>query len=238
MASGASWHRSDKVRARERGCAYGREITGSLGLVARAEVADAYDSRADEYVEKLGSLHQMADRDRASIEQWRESTAGRLLDAGCGPGHWTDVLSERGRRDVLGIDGSIRFLESARDRFPGSRFIVGDLFALPIASRSQDGILAWYSIIHTSPTDLSQILEEFARTLAPDGSLLLGFFAGDPGVVFEHAVTTAYYWSAEALTDLLHPHGFSVEHAETRTDPSAQRAHGELRARRSATFGR
>ncbi|GGO85233.1 methyltransferase [Nocardioides phosphati] len=204
----------------------------------RAEVAEAYDSRADEYVEKLGSLHQMADRDRATIEQWRDSTAGRLLDAGCGPGHWTDVLSERGRRDVLGIDRSTRFLESARDRFPGNRFIAGDLSALPVASRSQDGILAWYSIIHTPPTDLPQILEEFARTLAPGGSLLLGFFAGDPGVAFEHAVTTAYYWSAEALTDLLHPHGFTVEHAETRTDPGARRTHGGLRARRTAALGR
>ena len=203
--------------------------------MSRAEIAAAYDSRADEYVERLGSVHQMADRDRLMIEQWRDSTAGLLLDAGCGPGHWTDVLSARGRRNVVGIDGSTRFLESARDRFPGNRFVAGDLSALPVASRSVDGILAWYSIIHTPPAELPQILEEFARTLAPGGSLQLGFFAGDPGVAFEHAVMTAYYWSAEALTDLLHAAGFSVEHATTRTDPSAPRTHGELRASRTAT---
>lgn len=202
--------------------------------MARAEVAAAYDSRAEEYVEHLGSVHQMADRDRLTIVQWRDCTGGRLLDAGCGPGHWTEVLSERGRRDVVGIDGSTRFLESARDRFPGNRFVAGDLSALPVASRSLGGILAWYSMIHTPPPALPEILDEFSRALAPGGSLLLGFFAGDPGVEFEHAVTTAYYWSAEALTDLLHPHGFTVEHADTRRDPDARRPHGELRAGRTS----
>ncbi|NYG59314.1 SAM-dependent methyltransferase [Nocardioides daedukensis] len=198
--------------------------------MSRAEVAAAYDSRAEEYVEKLGSVHQMADRDRATIVQWRDSTGGRLLDAGCGPGHWTEVLSERGRRDVVGIDGSTRFLESARDRFPGNRFLAADLSAFPVTSRSLGGILAWYSVIHASPAELPEILDEFGRALAPGGSLLVGFFAGEAGVAFEHAVTTAYYWSAEALTDLLHSRGFTVEHEETRRDPDAHRTHGELRA--------
>ncbi|MFT3873669.1 MAG: class I SAM-dependent methyltransferase [Nocardioides sp.] len=200
--------------------------------MARADVADAYDARADEYVEKLGSVQQMADRDRVTIEQWRDTLAGRLLDAGCGPGHWTDVLSKSGRRDVVGIDASSRFLESARHRFPGNQFVMGDLAALPIRSRSVDGILAWYSIIHTPKEDLPQILREFARALAPGGSLLLGFADGEPGAAFEHAVTTAYSWSAEALTDLLHPLGFLVERAETRSDPDARRKHGELLAGR------
>jgi SAM-dependent methyltransferase len=202
----------------------------------RAEVAAAYDSRADEYVEKLGSVHQMADRDRLTLGEWRESTAGRLLDAGCGPRHWTELLSEHGRRVVVGIDGSTRFLESARDRFPGNRFIAADLSALPVASRCLGGILAWYSIIHTPPAELPEVLDEFARALGPGGSLLLGFFAGDPGVPFDHAVTTAYYWSAEALTDLLQPRGFLVENSGTRRDPDARRTHGELRASRTSTL--
>lgn len=196
--------------------------------MARAEVAEAYDSRADEYVEKLGSVQQMATRDRDTIETWRDGTPGRLLDAGCGPGHWTAVLGDGGRRESVGIDGSRRILESAHRRFPGTRFVAGDLAALPIGSRSVAGILAWYSIIHTPPADLHQVLGEFRRALAPGGTLLLGFFVGEPGTAFEHAVTTAYHWSAEALTDLLHPLGFVVERAETRNDPGARRTHGEL----------
>lgn len=200
--------------------------------MSRARIAVAYDARAEEYVEKMGALHQMAAHDRATIEAWRDSSSGILLDAGCGPGHWTDVLADRGHREVIGIDGSARFLESARRRFPHSTFVAGDLGALPLATGSVRGILAWYSIIHTAPSDLPGVLGEFARVLVPGGSLLLGHFEGDAGTPFDHAVTTAYFWSAEALTELLAPCGLVVERSASRQDPEAKRRHGELVATR------
>lgn len=196
----------------------------------RADVAAAYDALADEYTEKLGSLEQMASPDRATIERWRDGVSGRLLDAGCGPGHWADVLSDGRSRDVLGIDASTHFVESARQRFPHVPFVVGDLAALPVPTASVGGILAWFSVIHTTPVDVPATLGELARVLAPRGSLLLGFFDGDAGAPFDHAVTTAYFWSAEALGALLAPHGFVVERATARRDPGLRR-HGALLAR-------
>lgn len=196
----------------------------------RVDVASAYDSRADEYIEKLGSVEQMAPRDRATIELWRRGTAGRILDAGCGPGHWSDVLSDGGRHEVVGIDASARFAASAQQRFPHVNFLVGDLAALPLTTDSAGGILAWFSIIHTAPVDLPAIVREFARVLIPGRSLLLGFFDGEAGAPFDHAVTTAYYWSAESLAKLLAPHGFVVESAASRQDPGVRRQ-GELLAR-------
>jgi SAM-dependent methyltransferase len=188
-----------------------------------ADLAIAYDSRADEYIEKLGSVEQMAAQDRATIESWRDGIADRILDAGSGPGHWSDVLSVGGRRDVVGVDASARFAASARQRFPHVGFLVADLAALPIASRSVGGILAWFSIIHTAPASVPTILREFARVLIPGRSLLLGFFDGDAGAPFDHAVATAYYWSAEALGELLAQHGFVVERAAARQDPGVRR---------------
>jgi len=200
--------------------------------VARAEVAAAYDARAEEYVALLGSVEQMAATDRVTIERWRDATPGRLLDAGCGPGHWTAALAAGGRREVLGVDGSARFLESARARFPGVGFAAGDLAALPVASGSVGGVLAWFSVIHTAPADLPAVLAELARVLAPGGSLLLGYFDGEAGEPFDHAVTTAYRWSADALTDLLAAHGLVVERSAARQDPGVRRQ-GDLVARRS-----
>ncbi len=107
----------------------------------RADVATAYDSRADEYIEKLGSVEQMASQDRATIESWRDGVAGRVLDAGSGPGHWSDVLSDGRRRDVVGIDASARFAASARQRFPHVGVLVGDLAALPITTGRRQGDL-------------------------------------------------------------------------------------------------
>ena len=67
--------------------------------------------------------------------------------------------------------------------------------------------------------------------LTPGGSVLIGFFDGEPGEAFDHAVHTAYYWSAEALGDLLEPYGFIVEQASARKEPGARRRQGDLVAR-------
>jgi ubiquinone/menaquinone biosynthesis C-methylase UbiE len=200
--------------------------------VSRARIAAAYDARADEYVEKMGAIDQMAARDRATIAGWRDSTSGLLLDAGCGPGHWTEVLADEGRREAVGIDGSAAFLTSARRRFPAQTFLAGDLAALPLAAGSIGGVLAWYSIIHTAPSELPALLSELSRVLAPGGSLLVGFFDGPPGEPFDHAVTTAYFWSAAALTDLLRPCGLVVEPSDSRQDPGVRRRYADLLATR------
>ena len=194
----------------------------------RADVAAAYDTRADEYVERLGSVDQMAPQDRETIGSWRDRVTGRLLDAGCGPGHWSDLLGAGGR-EVIGVDGSAAFLASARQRFPHVPFAQGDLAALPLETSSVDGVLAWYSLIHTPPADLPAVVSELARVLVPGGSLLLGFFDGDPGEPFDHTVVTAYWWSAEALGELLGQRGFVVERSGTRRE-GVKRPHGDLTA--------
>ena len=193
------------------------------------DVAAAYDARAEEYVDLLGSVDRMAPQDRVTITDWAHATPGLLLDAGCGPGHWTEVLAGCG--PALGVDASAAFLASARVRFPGVPFVLGDLAALPLADDSVGGVLAWFSLIHTPPASLDVVVAELTRVLVPGGSLLLGFFDGEPGQPFDHAVTTAYWWSAPALADVLAPHGLVVERSGARQDPGAKRRQGDLVAR-------
>ncbi len=195
------------------------------------EIGAAYDARAAEYIDLFGTIDQLAKRDHETITTWRDTTTGRLLDAGCGPGLWSQALTTSGVRDVVGLDASAEFVAAAQTRYPEVSFQRADLAALPLKDRSIGGILAWYSIIHTPPADLPVIIEEFARVLTPGGSALIGFFDGDPGEAFDHAVHTAYYWTAEALGDLLAPHGFIVEQASARQDPGARRRQGDLVAR-------
>ncbi|SDL31042.1 Methyltransferase domain-containing protein [Nocardioides sp. YR527] len=197
------------------------------------EIGAAYDSRAAEYIDLFGTIDQLAERDRETITTWRDTTSGRLLDAGCGPGLWSQELTTNGVREVVGLDASAEFVTAARARYRDASFQRADLAALPLGDRSIGGILAWYSIIHTPPADLPAILGEFARVLAPGGSALIGFFDGEPGEAFDHAVHTAYYWSPGALGDLLAPHGFTVAQARTRQDPGARRRQGDLVATRT-----
>jgi len=194
---------------------------------------DAYAARAGEYAALLGSVDAMSPVDRRLIGRWSASVNGRVVDAGCGPGHWTAFLHERGL-DVEGIDPVHPFIQSATSRFPGVRFRVAsfaDLVAEGVDSAEGLGaILAWYSLIHLDPAAVPAVLAGFARRLEPGGSLLLGFFAGDALAPFDHAITTAYYWPVDEMVGALERAGFEVEEAHTRTDPGS-RPHAAIIAR-------
>lgn len=195
----------------------------------------AYDARAAEYLAVAGDLEQMDAADRSLIATWRDGTEGPLLDAGCGPGHWTAFLVD-GHREARGIDLSVAFIDAARTRHPGIRFDRGTLQALPDADASLGGVLAWYSLIHTPPGELPGILAECARVLRPGGSILLGFFDGPAGEPFAHAVAPAWFWTADALGEMLTEAGFVISRRAVRgrgPDEISRRAHGDLTAVRT-----
>lgn len=194
-------------------------------------VAAAYDARAAEYVEVVGSVEQLPASEAARIGSWRDGTSGRILDAGCGPGHWTEFLHQGGR-DVRGLDLSRAFVDIARERYPHLPFVRGSLASLPWADSSLGGILAWYSVIHAPPETVPVILREFARALEPGGGLLLGFFVGEDDVAFPHAVTPAYFWSVEAMEDTVRDAGFTVIESNVRREPG-RRPHGDVAAVRA-----
>lgn len=196
------------------------------------DVGAAYAARASEYVDLFGSVEQADDRDRRLVARWAGDLTGRVLDAGCGPGHWTRHLADLGR-DVEGVDLAEPFLEHARARHPGVPFRRAALDDLGVPDGSLGGILAWYSVIHTHPDGMDAVLRELARAVAPGGGLLLGFFSGPRVEEFDHAVTTAWYWPVDALGARLTAAGFDVQESETRTDPG-RRPHGAITARRRA----
>lgn len=196
------------------------------------QTAAAYDARAAEYIKLLGDISQLDAADADAVGRWRDATTGPLLDAGCGPGLWTAFLNES-RHEAQGIDLSAEFIASARERHPGIGFRVGSFRDLPFEDASFGGILAWYSLIHTSPEDLPAILAEFARVLGPGGSILIGFFDGEPRGPFAHAVAPAYFWDAPALTTVLEDAGFAVTASERRDrnpGEASRRPHGSVTA--------
>jgi SAM-dependent methyltransferase len=194
-------------------------------------VEAAYARRAGDYIDLLGSIESVHPSDLQVVGTWADRVGGPVLDAGCGPGHWTAYLAGRGV-DVRGVDRVSAFVEHARRSHPGVPFAVGDIEALPDPSASVAGVLSWYSVIHHAPEAVAVPLAEFARVVRPGGELLLGYFHGPSVEPFDHAVTTAYRWSAEALSDRLAAAGFDVVESYTRTSPG-QRAHGALVARRA-----
>jgi ubiquinone/menaquinone biosynthesis C-methylase UbiE len=198
-------------------------------------VRRAYAARVDEYVGLLGSVAEMRREDQELLASWASGIAGRVIDAGCGPGHWTAFLHERGLA-VEGVDLVPGFIASAKQRFPDITYRVGDLNDLPAGDGALGAILAWYSLIHTAPDHVPAQLAEFARCLRPGGSLLIGFFEGKVLAPFDHAVVTAYYWPVTGMRAALAGAGFEVIETHTRADPG-RRPHAAIVARRVEDHG-
>jgi SAM-dependent methyltransferase len=139
----------------------------------------------------------------------RTTGAGPIAELGCGPGRVTVHLRDLGL-DVFGVDLSPVMIDLAREAYPDLRFEVGSMNALDLADGTLNGIVSWYSIIHTPPEDLPSYVAEFRRVLAPDGHLLLAFFEseGGPVVAFDHKVARAYRWPIDDLARLAGDAGF------------------------------
>ncbi len=142
----------------------------------------SYDATAEHYVRAIGtdiSESIEAALDRSILHDFASlfSHGGRVADLGCGPGRAAALLATTGV-EVIGIDLSLAMLEIGHRAHPELRCAVGNLAALPLADRSLDGAVCWYSIIHTEPERLDVVFDELARVLLPGGHLLLAFQAG------------------------------------------------------------
>lgn len=100
---------------------------------------------------------------------------GPIADLGCGPGPHALALARRGY-DVVGIDGSRKMIEVARERAArdgvDAAFEVGDLSGpLPFTDASVGGVLAILVIQHLA--DPASFFAETRRCLRPGGHLLV-----------------------------------------------------------------
>ena len=152
-------------------------------------VRRAYDELAPTYAAHFPSTEPEAPLDLAMVDAFvaavtadRDSAGQpRILDAGCGTGRMSRYLADRGC-DVEGVDLSPGMVEQARRAQPDLTFDVAPLTALPHDDDTFDGVMLWYSTIHTPPTGQPAIYGEAVRVLRPGGHLLVAFQSGQ-GVV-------------------------------------------------------
>jgi SAM-dependent methyltransferase len=96
----------------------------------------------------------------------------RLLDVGCGTGHWSRFFASLGYA-VVGVDVSREMIDAARGRpAPGCAFEPADACALPFEEGSFDVVAALAVAAFVS--DLPGMLEEMFRCARPGGSVLIG----------------------------------------------------------------
>ncbi len=138
----------------------------------------------------------------------------RVLDAGCGMGRFTEVVSRWGGQ-VVAVDLSFA-VEAARENLAGRdnvTVIQADLFHLPFPEDSFDVIYS-IGVLHHTP-DCEQAFRGLVRYLAPGGTIAVWLYADDGGLwmrcadfyrrcptklpsrvlhVFSHLAIPAYYF--------------------------------------------
>jgi ubiquinone/menaquinone biosynthesis C-methylase UbiE len=105
---------------------------------------------------------------------------GKTLDIGCGTGENALFLAQRGL-EVLGVDGSVRAIEKARDKVEEraltARFLVGDALDLAALGESFDTVIDSGLLHSFSDDDRSRLVAEVRTVLLPGGRYLLLCFS-------------------------------------------------------------
>jgi SAM-dependent methyltransferase len=151
-----------------------------------------------------------------------------VLDAGCGPGWYSDWLTRHGAR-VVAVDRSSRMVALAVQRLAGrARVLHGDVTDLRgvLEDCSFDLILS--SLVLHYVTDLARTFSEWARLLRPRGALAFSTHHPvhqpsivDPGYLKAELIEEEWAWLGEKmryyrrpLRDLIDPltaAGFVIE---------------------------
>ena len=107
--------------------------------------------------------------ERALREFIGNESESRILEAGCGTGHWLEVL-RRSENYIIGLDYSTGMLARARRSLPEMPLIRGTAEHLPLLDASVDRVFC-INALHHFP-DKPAFLKEARRVLRPRGRLL------------------------------------------------------------------
>jgi len=179
-----------------------------------------YDAIASRYAARIDERPWNALYERPATLALLPEVGGKdVLDAGCGPGWYTDRLARHGAH-VVAIDCSAAMVRLADERLGGrARVLQGDVSNLRnlVGSGTFDVILS--SLVIHYLEDLAETFREWARVLRPGGILVFSAQHPihqptllDPGYLCTELIEDAWGWLGETmryyrrpLRDLIEP---------------------------------
>lgn len=136
------------------------------------EVEKSYDENAEIYTEAEEAAD-VIQFNRKALSLLPPLNKGMILDAGCGPGIFCELLAQEGKR-VVGIDISSRLLDIGErrcEKFANCNFCRMSVEDMGFKKESFDVVLSAFEVMYHK--DLKKVLKIFYRILKGGGSLLL-----------------------------------------------------------------
>ncbi|HEY89177.1 MAG TPA: class I SAM-dependent methyltransferase [Thermoflexia bacterium] len=136
---------------------------------------------------------------------------GLVLDIGCGPGDYAQLIAARGYR-VLPLDLSSGMLQVAARRGT-PRLVRADMHRLPLPRHVADGAFLSASFLHLPKSTAGYALQEIHRVLRPGGAAYWGVKEGHGSAHVtapEGGARFFAYYQAEGFDALLRAAGFTL----------------------------
>lgn len=155
-----------------------REKGPEAGVTPTEAIARSYDFNRvaakydDWYRGPVGRMYDVLEKRAIGGLLPDPSSGNRLLEVGCGTGHWSAFFAERGFH-VTGLDISARMVQVAREKqIPNAKFYQADAAAIPLPNDSFD-VVGAMTLLEFVP-DPRTVLAEMARCVRDGGSIVVG----------------------------------------------------------------
>jgi ubiquinone/menaquinone biosynthesis C-methylase UbiE len=173
------------------------------------KILEAYESLANEYNAKIDYKPHNAFYDRPNtLKLIGEVKDKSVLDAGCGPGKYAEILISKGAT-VTGFDISPRMIELAKERNKNrGLFFVQDLASpfVKLNDNSYDIIVCALAMHYIE--DWNSTIQEFYRVLKEKGQLIISI--EHPFFEFNYFNSTQYF-NTEAVKCIWKNFGNPIE---------------------------
>jgi ubiquinone/menaquinone biosynthesis C-methylase UbiE len=173
------------------------------------KILEAYESLANEYNAKIDYKPHNAFYDRPNtLKLIGEVKDKSVLDAGCGPGKYAEILISKGAT-VTGFDISPRMIELAKERNKNrGLFFVQDLASpfVKLNDNSYDIIVCALAMHYIE--DWNSTIQEFYRVLKEKGQLIISI--EHPFFEFNYFKSTQYF-NTEAVKCIWKNFGNPIE---------------------------
>lgn len=134
----------------------------SMKIKGFRDTIDWYNQNADQYAQSTFQTTSPEEVDQFAKLMCK---GAKILDAGCGSGRDTCLLSKKGF-EVIGFDISSGLINVAHKTFPELKFIEGNMLSLPFSDSDFDGIWSNASLLHLETIEeVKKVLSEFNRVM-------------------------------------------------------------------------